>query len=435
MLWNYIRRYIPSIFELLESFKLRSKEYLRENTLHGFVYFINPCRPLWERVIWFIFTITSFCGAVGIIVIIWQRFQSTPTLTDLNIEIGDMTIIYPSIHLCMTSDHLDMTGIPEDLTSIYRTYYNWNWKPLNHTEMKLPIPLSKVFQRITPDCNTLLMDCTEQGFAIDCANLFTKSLTPAGICCKSLSRKLTQFNELPILSFALRKKNYLNLYIHDIDEPPLRHGPIDYQLNRNVDIVLELHITKSDDGLRMLSRAQRDCVFADEGQSYNNCYRECMKKKSLEICKCIPWFEIVDNSVMECNLNQYLCFLNNIKSTDCISECYLLCDHTNYVFVKIGNNKEKTSIGIWKPISQFKREIRFGWLDILVSFGGIMGLFLGYSILTTVELIYYFSLRFYCGAVIDNIKSNKNNNVTKIIVGERKEKSEIFYIKYYDYVD
>lgn len=50
---------------------------------------------------------------MGIIVIIWQRFQSTPTLTDLNIEIGDMTIIYPSIHLCMTSDHLDMTEIPE----------------------------------------------------------------------------------------------------------------------------------------------------------------------------------------------------------------------------------------------------------------------------------------------------------------------------------
>lgn len=40
-------------------------------------------------------------------------------------------------------------------------------------------------------------------------------------------------------------------------------------------------------------------------------------------------------------------------------------------------------------------------LLILVSFGGIAGLFLGFSLLSGVELVYYFTLRAWCAAVRD----------------------------------
>lgn len=50
---------------------------------------------------------------------------------------------------------------------------------------------------------------------------------------------------------------------------------------------------------------------------------------------------------------------------------------------------------IW-PAVRFKREVLFGWLDLLVSFGGIAGLFLGFSLLSAVEIIYYFTLRTVC---------------------------------------
>lgn len=48
------------------------------------------------------------------------------------------------------------------------------------------------------------------------------------------------------------------------------------------------------------------------------------------------------------------------------------------------------------PIIRYKREVLFGWVDLLVSFGGIAGLFLGFSLLSGVEIIYYFSLRACC---------------------------------------
>lgn len=48
------------------------------------------------------------------------------------------------------------------------------------------------------------------------------------------------------------------------------------------------------------------------------------------------------------------------------------------------------------PIVRYKREVLFGWVDLLVSFGGIAGLFLGFSLLFGVELIYYFTVRTFC---------------------------------------
>lgn len=48
------------------------------------------------------------------------------------------------------------------------------------------------------------------------------------------------------------------------------------------------------------------------------------------------------------------------------------------------------------PIIRYKREVLFGWVDLLVSFGGIAGLFLGFSLLSGVEILYYFTLRAGC---------------------------------------
>lgn len=48
------------------------------------------------------------------------------------------------------------------------------------------------------------------------------------------------------------------------------------------------------------------------------------------------------------------------------------------------------------PIIRYKREVLFGWVDLLVSFGGIAGLFLGFSLLSGVEIIYYFTMRAFC---------------------------------------
>lgn len=48
------------------------------------------------------------------------------------------------------------------------------------------------------------------------------------------------------------------------------------------------------------------------------------------------------------------------------------------------------------PIIRYKREVLFGWVDLLVSFGGIAGLFLGFSLLSALEIVYFFTIRAGC---------------------------------------
>jgi acid-sensing ion channel, other len=56
------------------------------------------------------------------------------------------------------------------------------------------------------------------------------------------------------------------------------------------------------------------------------------------------------------------------------------------------------------PIIRYKREVLFGWVDLLVSFGGIAGLFLGFSLLSGVEIIYYFTMRACCMFVKNRVR-------------------------------
>lgn len=72
------------------------------------------------------------------------------------------------------------------------------------------------------------------------------------------------------------------------------------------------------------------------------------------------------------------------------------------------NKREDFHINIefltW-PIIRYKREVLFGWVDLLVSFGGIAGLFLGFSLLSGVEIIYYFTMRAGCMMYKNRVKT------------------------------
>lgn len=220
------------------------------------------------------------------------------------------------------------------------------------------------------------------------------------------------------------------------NDPPLRDGPINYHLIDNMKIDISFAVTDASDNLRFLSGYQRECVFYDESISYNNCILNCLRNDIQKICGCLPWFLSINRND-QCNVNQYSCLVKNenkLRHSKCNSKCYIYCDHTTYEFGSIKTAQTTNIATVW-PTYFFKREVRFGWLDLVVSFGGIMGVFLGYSVLTTVELIYYFSLRFYCGAVLDQA-----NDMTSqaIRVAEKQRKKERLMPKdewYYDYVN
>lgn len=72
-------------------------------------------------------------------------------------------------------------------------------------------------------------------------------------------------------------------------------------------------------------------------------------------------------------------------------------------------------------IVKYRTDVTFGWLDLMVSFGGIAGLFLGCSILSGVEIFYYFlvitfrsikQLKNHVGGLVDKHSSRVGGGTT-----------------------
>lgn len=67
---------------------------------------------------------------------------------------------------------------------------------------------------------------------------------------------------------------------------------------------------------------------------------------------------------------------------------------------------------------KYRTDITFGWLDLMVSFGGIAGLFLGCSVLSGIEIFYYLFLIF-----MTSVKKLKNHS--KIFIGNNLRVDDI----------
>lgn len=72
---------ITSVRLLRTSFLYQTKEFFNNSTLHGVRYIAESNRPFGERFMWFCFTAIGFISALVIIVSLWEKFQTNPTIT------------------------------------------------------------------------------------------------------------------------------------------------------------------------------------------------------------------------------------------------------------------------------------------------------------------------------------------------------------------
>lgn len=183
--------------------------------------------------------------------------------------------------------------------------------------------------------------------------------------------------------------------------------------------------------MESISLSRRKCFLPEEHLSYNGCLNGCEKERMMKACGCLPWF-LVSMSEHERNKHDnkectrpvdHACLLRHREKATSLDSCgcYLSCNHTSYRFEQLEFSDSETleiQMTNW-PIVLYKHDVRFGWLDLLVSFGGIAGLFLGYSLLTTAELVYYLFLRSYCGAVLATDQPDKTNKTIRIRVSSQ----------------
>ncbi|XP_055311194.1 sodium channel protein Nach-like isoform X2 [Sitodiplosis mosellana] len=230
-------------------------------------------------------------------------------------------------------------------------------------------------------------------------------------------------------------------------------------------------------GIRSLSQKQRNCLFVDEKKlrttnkySFQSCMTECTVDTILNKCDCLPFYYPESNmkayskKYRQCSLHDVKCLRDNrhvfssLKPPDNIAAlnessigmecvCPPTCSELRYEVQSIlsrrypedklntttsGDNSEdlddSTTLKVhFKDLTciKYRRDMYMTWDGLFASFGGIFGLCLGGSVISLVELFYFFTLRLYSvvinrGAIKhDSKRVSISNNVKTVEINPK----------------
>ncbi|XP_018572877.1 pickpocket protein 28-like [Anoplophora glabripennis] len=235
---------------------------------------------------------------------------------------------------------------------------------------------------------------------------------------------------------------------HTIPNPKKQFYIIPF--DTSVVAVVQPRMMTTSQGVKDYDPFDRKCYLARERPlkffkiySPENCRLECLANHTLKSCGCVNFFMPRDNETSICSNNKYNCMkkserrmmkleLSNImnmtlkKGHDIYCNCMPLCTDLSYdteqshtvwdwdeqlrVFQagmpkKMRKYMKMSKLSVFFKLEHFwttERNELYGPTDFLANFGGLLGLFTGFSLLSLVEIIYFLTLRIFC-----NIKKYK----------------------------
>ncbi|XP_017112672.1 sodium channel protein Nach [Drosophila elegans] len=452
MQWQSQRqRGLQTLVIFRRSLIYQTKEFFQNSTLHGVRYIAETGRPIGEKFMWFCFTSIGAVTALVIIMSLWEKFQTNPTITGLDTDFHNQNVVFPTTVVCPEEAFDD----DKSYQAVLKTLANYDeaqaqmYSPflrlltsLNFENIRDAKVLS---QSIPPNlleantirqwafegpisCESTFVSCKYRDEEIPCCDHFEPIYTEHGFCYAFNSRfkstptedvktgaphDLYETDKKWALFFVPNSTSRIFIFSNEEYFGSDFNAQIDWSETQLVEVRISKKNTYTTDDARQLSIGQRKCIFSDEvklkyfpdAYTFSSCMKQCRMNKAIKLCKCNPPFYKPIANVPMCMVKDFDCLdefkanITNIK--DCL-QCELSCSKTVFnidKLIKIVDRPESTGVLVefltW-PIIRYKREVLFGWVDLLVSFGGIASLFLGFSLLSGVEIIYYFTLRACC---------------------------------------
>ncbi|XP_026475305.1 sodium channel protein Nach [Ctenocephalides felis] len=463
--------------ELLRDMKTswiyQTKEFFESSTLHGVRYIAEENRPFFEKFMWFCFTSIGAVATLIIIVSLWEKFQTNPTITGLDTDFHNWDVPFPAITICQENP-FDETKLQnminrkwpalrddeeryEKIQVFFKKLVGMTYEnmidilaeSLDDADLKEVDDFRTLIFEIAKNPKQVIRDCDIKGHMDANCTLFVATLTELGICysMNSLHAEDDMLQNNPGMRQEFDFKDILHIYETDskwsvsfrtYGEYDLAHGIYLYSFDgllgldmypiitwyHNYEILyFSVKETYTTSDASQLSISQRRCVFENEMTDFSKtekytfsaCMRQCRIARCLEFCSCIPHFYPKTGNQRYCALDELTCIARSASLITTVQgcNCQLGCHNRVYELEKLGEPtfnastdrseqqllRQNLSLELqfltW-PMVRYKREVLFGWVDLLVSFGGIAGLFLGFSLLSGVEIIYYFTMRAFC---------------------------------------
>ncbi|KAK7863900.1 hypothetical protein R5R35_007230 [Gryllus longicercus] len=432
--------------------------FMEISSIHGFNHLTTRHRSLWEYIFWIVIMVLCFAGCVAIAKSTWTRYSENPTVLSMDRDRYSFKIQGPSITLCAFKAYneklfnatLQKQGNTPMFNTFLRTIFNATYKnfanlndisesfgdfikPVNYQDiiyqyrvinkLKFVSSYDDVIKKegLPKPAQTQVL--TEMGFCDTYNNEIAFYLDPAvwaGNSTPPTQNTLIYAFESSgmLLSKVMNIKQFSKGYIHSAEEMP--DAGSRYSVMMETEKYLEynveaLAITTSKEA-RSLSVKQRRCRFLHESHleispiySYTFCRMQCRMRLALSICHCVPHFYRNNGRYKVCSVRGMKCLAKHseelIKLRDMHNhriecDCLPLCDRTNFKIWLAGSMRWHLGMQVQYDMKQFptmkiSRDVLFGFTDVLVNIGGTAGLFLGFSILSLVETVYFVTLRLF----------------------------------------
>ncbi|XP_052740745.1 sodium channel protein Nach-like [Bicyclus anynana] len=441
------KRPLPYVKQKMKTFLAM---FFETSSIHGLSHLVAAGRHPCEIFLWLTMVIISVCGTLYLSSATWERYQSSPTVVSMERDMLAWNTTFPCVTLCpeVKIDYMkleryveksnveDKEALRNFIKALANATYD-NFDTVPHYDgiksddyLDLLLDLSALFK---PTLTT-----STSGFDLQ----IMPTITEMGLC-YSINSKVAVYNS-PEYRRANRWDTVVNknpvFFVHPLDGEVFAqvnitssysgtlHGPMEVP-----DITSKLHHSPEKMYMTLyvktisvytspeaasLSVAQRRCRFQHENNlkhnsiyTYNMCRIDCRIRLCLQYCQCIPHFyrridneQICDVSGLHC-LHKHRDLISDLidesgkKVENC--SCFPVCDDVNYITdtYELQSWVIATTTLQWGmvtfPRTRYKRDIIFGYSDVLVAVGGMAGLFLGCSVISFIEISYFFTLRLF----------------------------------------
>ncbi|XP_072153695.1 pickpocket protein 19-like isoform X1 [Bemisia tabaci] len=302
-------------------------------------------------------------------------------------------------------------------------------------------------RQVRATCTQLIGYCAWNEKQFDCCDHFATLETEVGTCYTINSlHSSTSKPPLQMISnrhtgpgkLELHLLENTQVYLHGADEVPFINHPLEEQftveLGQTVTAIFLIREIVNDPFLESVSVEQRACRWASSENflsthvlySYSTCIVDCRARAQMEICSCVSQFMPRMGGFPACDLNGLICLqenkenfnnlrLNTSNAKGLACDCMASCDEPEINIVEtlyegeVPTFKDRDIDRDWSngtginskitikmeslPMEQYIRKLVRSPLELIVSIGGIIGLFLGLSMIDVIELIHYICIK------------------------------------------
>ncbi|XP_076381081.1 pickpocket 13 isoform X1 [Megalopta genalis] len=402
------------------------KQYLSNCNIHGVRYLVDDQISYPERLFWLISCILCWYGCVKMITDVVMNYIEYPVAVTVESMYTDWETPFPAIVFCIST-----TKTLKNKYFKRPQFGNSNSDLLQTTSEEL----LSLYDEMRYKCPDLLAECTWNGKKFNCCSEFQElRKTGVGYC---LAMNTYHLGNEKVRYFVNRTVNYGDLIIdvhlgskpkdfvlsaltvhvlNNLKLPTLSNAEkgIQMAMGKMKRIEFSIYDTFNTPGVENVAIKHRHCRFRHEKlensifdiYSSDTCYLQMITERMVKFCGCVSFYYFAPKGTRVCNWTEMLCINGNmteISSAElwdqmCLPSCEGTVLTTNrwdaheYDAPKRSYSRFHFTL-LSHPYLRHRRYVVNELLDVVVSVGSAVGLFMGASILSIFEIPYWLFIR------------------------------------------